>query len=207
MSTSAGADVALNHPRGWLGESSLIRQRFDDGNVIRSGYGWLLAPVVYRQGIAVQAGYAVSRDHAAASRFVSQVGPRVSPLTAPQVIAGHYEPYYTPARVIKQSALVAATFRPMPRTTFRLGGSYAFRASEDAPILQASASAVQRTFVNHEFSSWDARSSLEVTTPNGFTVGIGGEIGRGAFYHWATVSADVTYRFSAGQRLSSSARK
>ncbi|MGH9255914.1 MAG: tetratricopeptide repeat protein [Vicinamibacterales bacterium] len=214
MTRTASGELQWNNPRGWLGQAAFERQQFPDDNAIRAAYAWLLAPVVRQRRVELQAGYAFAADHADDSRFVGTAPPLPSLPGAPgsrgagrragaagaaaaSSVGGQYAPYYTPSHVVKHSLLGAIAIRPGARTTLRVGGSYALRATEDAPSLITSAGQTQRTFAPRDFTAWDARSSLEFTGANGVTVGVGGQFGRGAFYRWATADVAITYRFLA----------
>jgi len=184
LTRTIAGEFQWNDPRGWLAQAAVQRQLFPDDNAVHTVYGWVLAPVVRRPRGELHAGYAFATDNADESRFV----------------ASGYEPYYTPSHVVKHSLVASVMARPAPRVTFRAGGAYAVRATEDAPSLVTSGGRTQRVFAQREFQGWDARSSLEFATANAVTVGVSGQFGRGAFYQWATGELSITYRFTPRPR-------
>ena len=194
MTKALLGELQLNH-QGWLAEAAFGRQYFPDDNAIRTAYGWLLAPVFRNAPVELQAGYAFSADHADETRFGPQASP--TPVVQPQgsESAEAYSPYYTPAHVVKHSIIGALTAKLERRAVVRFGGSYAFRATEDAPFLFDSADGTQVAFFKRDFSSWDARGSIEFQGTDRTGIRVGGQFGRGAFYRWASVDVAVTYKF------------
>jgi uncharacterized protein (TIGR02996 family) len=196
---SGTALVRLDHPRGWLGEAAYQRQRFPDGNIVTSAYAWQLVPLVYRGGGELQVGYSVAAENAAESRFVlTAPGPPFPPGHPRVDAAGRYEPYYTPSDVLTHSVIAAAAARPSSRATIRVGGGYAFRATEQAPAFVVSAGALQRTMVPREFIAWNGRGSIEIAVSRNTTLVARGEAGRSAFYTSSAAAIEVAYRFGRG---------
>jgi hypothetical protein len=180
--------------RGWLGEAAFGRQYFPDDNAIRSAYAWILAPVLFRSSVELQAGYAFAADDSDETRFGPLSQPSVSPRPGrPQRTAeeGAYVPYYTPAHVVKHSMIGALVGNPRSRAIVRVDWSYALRATEDAPFLVGSDVA----FDEAEFSAWDVGSSIELNRDGKTGLRFGAQIGRGAFYRWASVDVTILYRF------------
>lgn len=185
-------------PRGWLGEAAYQQQRYPDDNMIRTAYAWQLAPLVYQRTAELQVGYAFAAEHADESRFVLALPAQPYPPGNPRFsTTGRYEPYYTPSHVVTHSAIAAVTVRPFGSTTLRLGGAYAFRATEDASAFVVSANQVQRSVTSRAFSTWNARSAIEIALGDGATLSATGELGRTAFYQWSAAGLQVTYRFGA----------
>jgi tetratricopeptide (TPR) repeat protein len=193
MVNAAAAELHLNHPRGWLGQAAVERQQYPDGNALRTAYAWMLVPIVRAGGADLQAGYVFSTEDADESRFV--------PADAALDVPGLYEPYYTPARVVKHAAIGATALRLSPRATLRAGGSVAIRATEDAPVfVQAPGGLSSRVFEPRAFTPWDARASLDVAAGDRATIALSGETGRSAYYQWARAGVGVTWRFTSGAR-------
>jgi len=195
MTQAATGSLHLNSSRGWLGEAGYQVQRYPDANIVTSAYAWLLVPLVHRGGNEFQLGYAVSSDTADESRFVL-VNPAQPYLPGDPRFstAGQYAPYYTPNNLVAHSAIGALALRTSRTTTLRLNGSYAVRATEDAPVLVVSRGQVQRTFFPHGVTPWNARTSFEVALGS-LTVAAIGDFGRTSFYSWATAGVQVTHRF------------
>ena len=196
-----GSGTLLLHwqdPRGWLGEAAYQQQRFPDDNTIRTVYAWQLAPLVYRAATELQAGYAFAAEHADESRFVLAVPTQPYVPGDPRFnMAGRYAPYYTPSHVVTHSVIAAAAVRPSRGTTLRLGGTYAVRATEDAPMFVAALGRVEQTMTSRVLSPWSTRASLDITLSRDLTLSATGERGRSAFYEWSTAGLHLMYRFRA----------
>ncbi|MGI8618115.1 MAG: tetratricopeptide repeat protein [Gemmatimonadaceae bacterium] len=201
MTHTAAAQVHWSDPRGWLGEARYQRQRYPDANTVRTAYAWVLGPLIHQGRRQLQAGYAFADADAAASRFVlADASQRVPPDDPRFNTAGRYVPYYTPSQVVSHSAIAALTLRPSSASTFRAGGSFGVRATDQAPTLVVSAGQVQRVLVARTFTPWDARSSLDIALRSGLTLTATGETGRTVFYSWATAGLQITYRFAHATR-------
>ena len=181
---------------GWLGEAAFLRQRFPDANQTRSGYAWALAPIAGRGHTQVQAGYSLATADADHDRFVLTRPEQPLPPSDPGFdFSGIYRPYYTPARVVTHSVIGAISAGRAAGPTFRSGGSYGFRADEDATIFFSSGDAVATSTARRSFRPWTARASFDVPAARGVTVSARAESGRTAFYRWTTVSVHVLVRF------------
>ena len=185
--------------RGWLGEASYQRQRYPDDNASRTAYGWLLAPLIFREHLEIQGGYAAAASNAKSSRFVL-VRPNqpYAPSDPRFDTTGHYAPYYTPSHLVTHSAIAALTLRNGRRTTFRTGGAYAVRATDDAPFFDVSGGGALRSTYSRQFSPWNIHASLKIDVRDHFTIEPSGEIGHSAFYSWATSGFQITYHFTTG---------
>lgn len=194
--TAASGTLSLNSSRGWLGEASYRRQRFEDGNHVTSAYGWLLVPIVHRGGTDLRVGYAIASDTADESRFVLantiQLYPPGNPLFS---TAGVYDPYYTPKNQLTQSAVGSLSAHLSRTATLRLDGAYAVRATEDLPTFVVSNGQVVLTFVNSAFTPWHGRGALEFALSPSLSVALTADVGRTAFYSWAAAGVQVTRRF------------
>ena len=188
--------VQWTHPRGWLAEAAVQRQRFPDANQARSAYAWALAPLVGSRRLQLQAGYALATADADEDRFVLARPEQPFPPADPRFdFSGIYRPYYTPARIVTHSVIGAITAGPASGPTFRGGGSYGFRADEDATVFFPVGNQVAASTERRSFRPWTARASLEVPASRAVIVSARGESGRTAFYRWTTVSVHLLLRF------------
>jgi hypothetical protein len=78
---------------------------------------------------------------------------------------------------------------------FKVGGSYGFRAGEDASAFQASGAQVISVIERRDYTPWTARASLEIPASPLVSFSFGGEAGRTAYYRWATAQLALTFRF------------
>ena len=195
MATTAGGSVHLD-AQGWLGEAAVERQFFPDENAVRSAYAWVLAPIVRRETAALQVGYAIAAANADEDRFaLASPQQPVLPDDPRFDFSGVYRPYYTPARSLVHSALVGLSAGTARGPMLRAGGSYGFRAREDATAFQPSNGQVIAVVGRRDFTPWTARVSLEVPASPSFTFGVGGEAGRAAYYRWTSAWIGLIYRF------------
>ena len=201
MTNLAVGELHWNHPRGWLGQATIQQHRYPDDNVTRVAYAWLMAPLIRSTHVDVQGGYAVAAEDSENSRFVLANSSQPYTPDDPRFsLLGRYDPYYTPANVLRHSLAAAMTVRVTPQASFKLNGAYAVHATEDAPSFVPAAGGIARIFIRRQFSPWDARASIDLTRANSVTVAISTEVGRSAFYHWARGSVALTYRFAAAAR-------
>jgi tetratricopeptide (TPR) repeat protein len=192
---SGGAD--LHHPRGWLGSVAVERHRYPDGNVVHASFAWLLAPLIQSARLDLQAGYAISYENAAESRFVlANPGQPIEPTDPLFDYSGRYDPYYTPVDLLKHSLATSVRGRLAPHLQLRAGGSYALRASDEAPVLYADETGtIQTTFYRRESHPFEARAAIELPANDAFSFSITGELGQSPFYRWRRAGVQLTYRF------------
>lgn len=196
MTQTAIGMVQWSRPAGWLGEAAVQRQRFPDANVVRSVYGWLLAPMARGANGHILAGYAVAVADAHDDRFVLARPQQPFAPTDPRFdFAGVYRPYYTPARVVTHSVITALTAGKTTGPVLRAGGSYGLRAREDATVFQPVGDQVTATIRRRSYTPWTVRGSLEIPATRSFVLQLAGESSRTAFYRWSTASFQVVYRF------------
>lgn len=201
MVQTATGLIHWDNPRGWLGEAGYQQQHYPDNNTIRTEYAWLLAPVVHHGGgVMLQAGYAFSAGDANQSRFVLAEPNQPYPPGDPRFnTAGVYAPYYTPNQQFIHSAIGAFTMRTGRRVTFHLNGSYALRATQNAPFFTATNGQTGLNFVPTTFSPWNVRGSFAIPVGNGLILEPTGEAGQTAFYSWAAGGFQITYHFKTSQ--------
>jgi tetratricopeptide (TPR) repeat protein len=196
MVDTVAAVLHLGDVRGWLGEAAYEHQRYPDNNAIQTGYGWLLAPLVHRSAVVVQAGYAIADSNASSTRYVlAQPIQPFLPSDPRFNLAGVYSPYFTPNHQIIHSALAALELRPAPKATLRVDGSYGFHATDNAPFFSVSGGqAVLGAYVR-SFTPWNVRASLNIPLHEGLTLEPTAEIGRTAYYSWVAAGLQLTYHF------------
>jgi hypothetical protein len=193
--------------RGWLGEAVYQAQRYPDHNVIQTGYGWLLAPIVHQRRFDLQGGYGFSASNARASRFVLAQPHQPYAVSDPRFnTEGRYGPYYTPDHLQTHSVLAGTSLVFARTASFRLDASYGFRAMDNAPFFQVSGGQILEKTNSRKFSPWNARSSLKLTLREGLTLEPEAEAGRTVFYSWTTASIGISYHFP-GNAASHAARK
>jgi hypothetical protein len=201
MVQTATGLIHWDDPRGWLGEAGYQQQHYPDNNTIRTEYAWLLVPVVHHDGGAtLQAGYAFSANDANQSRFVLAEPNQPYPPGDPRFNnAGVYAPYYTPNHQFIHSAIGAFTMRTGRGVTFHLNGSYAVRATQNAPFFAVTSGQTVLNFVPTTFSPWSVRGSFAIPVGNGLILEPTGEAGHTDFYSWAAGGFQITYHFKTSK--------
>jgi tetratricopeptide (TPR) repeat protein len=201
VNTVAGV-LHFGDVRGWLGEAAFEHQRFPDKNSIQTGYGWLLAPLVHRSAVVVQAGYAFADSNADSTRFVlAQPTQPFPPSDRRFNLAGVYSPYFTPNHQVIHSALAALELRPARNATFRVDGSYGFHATDNAPFFAVSGGQAGLSTYIRTFTPWNVRASLKIRLGEGVILEPSGEMGRTAFYSWVAAGLQLTYHFPGAAAL------
>lgn len=210
MTQSARASLALENPRGWLGEAVAELQHFADNNAARTAYAWLLAPIARSTGGVLQLGYSFAAQDADHSRWVLAYPNQPFPVTSPNFrFDGRYAPYYTPLNLVQHSALAAGSLNLTSHATLRVGGAYAIHATDDAPVFAANLSSAPPALVSttwhRTFSPWNARGSLDFTTTPAWTITFAAEMTRTVFYRASDVRLQVSHRFE--HRITEPARR
>jgi Tfp pilus assembly protein PilF len=196
MVQTAASSVHWETGRGWVGEASYQYHWYPDNNAVRNAYGWMLAPIVHRNHVDVQAGYAFAFSNAVASRFVLGAPKQaVAPGDPRFNAAGRYAPYYTPDHSITHSVLGGFGLG-RARKSFRLDASYGVRATDNAPFLYVSGTQVVRGVYARTFSPWNVRTSFKIPLGENLTFEPNAEVGRTIFYSWASAGVHFTYRFA-----------
>jgi hypothetical protein len=79
-----------------------------------------------------------------------------------------------------------------------MGGSFAVRATDDAPFFDVSGGRALRSTYSRQFSPWNIHASLKIAVRDDLTIEPSGEIGHSAFYSWAAAGFQITYHFNTG---------
>ncbi|HEX7796359.1 MAG TPA: tetratricopeptide repeat protein [Vicinamibacterales bacterium] len=185
--------------RGWAGEAAYQREQYPDDNATRTAYGWILAPLSPQQhAAAVQAGYAFSYSDADATRFALASPTQPFLPSDPRFsLVGHYMPYYTPNQLVTHAVIGAIRLGPARGTTVHFDGSYALRATDNAPYFFVLNGQVAPGTYPRTLTPWRGRAAIDITVHNGLTLTPTGEIARTVFYSSATAGLQLTYRFNA----------
>jgi len=207
MTNTGIAYAHLDDPRGWLGETAFQLQHYQDSNNLTSAYVWLLAPVVHSPALSVRAGYSGSLQNSSESRFsLAHPQQTYQPGDSRFDLSGSYQPYYTPIDLQSHSVIGAINAHFSPSVTFNANGSYAFHATETAPVLvvitttSPALSTVQRLSHTRSFNPWSAHASLDLESSDGLGLVANGEVFQTGFYSASAASLALVYRF-AGRAL------
>jgi uncharacterized protein (TIGR02996 family) len=188
---------------GWTGEAAYQREGYPDNNATQTAYGWMMAPLARQQGAHVQAGYAFSYSDADATRFALVSPTQPYPPGDPRFsLVGRYAPYYTPNHLLTHAAIGAVTLGPTRGVSLHIDGSYAFRATDNAPYFGVVNGLVVPSTYVRTLTPWRGRGSIDITLHDGLTLTPTAEIGRTAFYSSTSAGLQVTYRFTAVPRSS-----
>lgn len=204
MTNKAMAYLRFQHPAGWLGETAYRLERFPDSNNLTSAYAWLLAPLVHSSQLNLGLGYAGSLQNSSESRFALAHPTQPFPPGDPRFdLEGRYQPYYTPIDIQSHSVIGAVSAHPSPATTFNAGGSYAFYATESAPVFMPvsttapAAVSVQRLSFTRHFNPWTAHASFTANATADVAFTANAEVFGTAFYMATSASVGLTYRLAS----------
>lgn len=186
----------------WAGEAVVRRERFPDGNDVRTAYLWVLAPLTS----FLRVGYAFSWQDADESRWSPESADEGSPGSGPGTgstpdpAAARYDPYYTPEEVLSHSGL-AEVRGTLGRWRVSVSAAGGFHARERAPFLDTSPRpgeppSTRVSFYRREFTPW--RASLSASAPLTPSVILAAEAERRStvFFAESRVSLSVTYRLA-----------
>lgn len=207
---SASARLRRDRPTGWGGRLGARVDRFPDGNRIRHGQLWVLAPLWSEGDDAVRLGYAFRATDAERSTFQPasaspsgsdatlshRPGPPVGgdPSGGGRTAAdGTYRPYYTPEDVRSHSAVAALRVRAGSDVTLSADGAVGIHATEQVPAAGSSGGTM--TYIERDFRPWRLRGRMRVEP--GRRTGLELEAGyrEDAFYQIFEASVRWTYRF------------
>lgn len=209
---SASVRLRRERPSGWGGQLGGRVERFPDGNRIRSGHLWLLAPVWSDGGDAFRLGYAFRAADSDESTFrpasssasASATGAASSHRPGPPfggstgstdatAADGTYSPYYTPEEVRSHSAVAALQVRAGPDVTMSADGAVGIHATERVPASGSSATAL--TWIRRDFRPWRLRGQLGVEPSRSTELHLQAGYREDAFYEVFEASVRWTYRF------------
>ncbi|MEO8192372.1 MAG: tetratricopeptide repeat protein [Gemmatimonadales bacterium] len=182
--------------KGWLGRAAYQLTRFPDDNSSTSAYAWGMAPLVRATGLTLQGGYGASYQNAQELRFVVNTGA----INLPGIgKSGHYEPYYTPQNVVTHSVVAALTGYDQHGFVGRLGGSYGFHATEDAPSFTPATGTSSGALVlsSRTFHPWTARASVERQFSGRGSVSARVDRFKTAFYTATSGALELTWRLAS----------
>lgn len=181
----------------WAGEGVARVERFPDGNLVRTFYIWLLAPVQPW----LRLGYSGAWQDADESRWVPASG-----VTG----EGRYDPYFTPEQIRVHAAL-GELLIPLGATDLRINGSYGFHALEMAPAPADATPGPQPgprpapgprpppgdiQFVERGYSPWRLRAEAALPIADRMTLRLGGARERTSYYELDHLSLEVRYTFA-----------
>lgn len=207
---SASARLRRERPAGWGGQIGGRVDRFPDGNRIRSGHLWVLAPVWSEGGDAFRLGYAFraadaerstfrlasSTPSGSGSRLSHRPGPHVggdSPGDGGTAAEGTYSPYYTPEAVRSHSAVVALQVRAGPDVTLSADGAVGIHATEQVPAAGSSGGTLN--YIGRTFRPWRLGGQLRMEPTRGTALDLEAGYREDAFFQIFEASVRWTHRF------------
>lgn len=181
----------------WAGEAVGRFERFPDGNLVRTFYAWLLAPLQPW----LRVGYSAAWQDADESRWVPSPGGTGE---------GRYDPYFTPER-IRIHAGLGELLIPLGAAELRINGNYGFHALEMAPApvtttpgatpgARPGARPGGVQFVERGYSPWRLRAEAVLPLAEGMTVRLGGSRERTSYYEVDHLTLAVRYVFAGSTR-------
>lgn len=175
---------------GWAGEGVARHESFPDGNVVRTAYAWLLAPLLPQ----LRLGYSVAWQNADESRWTASSG---------AVGDGYYDPYFTPDRV-RTHAVLAELLLPLEPTAVRIDGSYGFHAAAGEPtsaIAGVGTPGRGPRFDGQHYSPWRLGAEVVLPVTAGVNLRLAGERERTTYYELTHVALAIRYTFTRSNVL------
>ena len=148
--TEAGFN--LNKNNRWLGRAAFQSQKFDDGNLVSTFYGWLLAPVIDKNGFSLKAGYSFSHADSDVNTFIPKTS-FAPPFVPNNNIEGKFDPYFTPKEQYVNSALISLSVPISPSVNFSTRASVGFYARASQPVLFVDSDGTGTRFINKTYGS------------------------------------------------------
>jgi hypothetical protein len=204
MTTANRVAVAFDRS-GWLGEAASQLELYPDDNSVRTGYAWLLMPLVRAPHALVQIGYGISYQDAEHTRFTWRNPIRSNPAN-PATLVGWYDPYFTPSREIIHSATGSFAVWNARGVRMQLNGSYGAYATRNAPVAlnvpdnTRFGSHPETRFVAEAFHPFDAHAGIQLPLARNLSLNVDAERSRNAFYQLTRISAAAYYRFAPRPR-------
>ncbi len=207
---SASARLRRDRPTGWGGRLGARVDRFPDGNRIRHGQLWALAPLWSEGDDAVRLGYAFRAADAERSTFQpasaspSGSGATLSHRPGPPfggdtsgggrtAAEGTYRPYYTPEDVRSHSAVAAVHVGVGDGVTLSSDGAVGIHATEQVPATGSSGGTM--TYIERDFRPWRLRGRMRVEPGRRTELELEAGYREDAFYQIFEASVRWTYRF------------
>ncbi|MBK8492821.1 MAG: hypothetical protein IPL49_18540 [Saprospirales bacterium] len=126
--------IHYNHSDKWLGKAALERQIFPDKNAVQTAYAWLLAPLLDRWSLRLQAGYGYTYANAGENRF-RPLNPYDPTLPDATPVEGIYDPYFTPHNQQIHALLAAVQYTHWEKLRISLRGSAGIFATAGIPYF------------------------------------------------------------------------
>ena len=157
--------INYNHSGKWLGKAARETQLFSDQNKVQTTYVWILAPLLDRWGLRLQAGYGYTFAHSDESRF-QPMQPYDPNIPEDQEIEGIYDPYFTPQNQEIHAVLGAIQYSRLKKINFSLRGSSGIKATADIPYfypdLDSEGQAYyKREFLNGTYTPWEVHAEIK----------------------------------------------
>jgi hypothetical protein len=189
---STGYELALDRSEapGWAGAARYRRDDYGDNNPVTTISFWILAPLTRSATHSFRAGYAFGWQDAAESRWVPR-NPGGGAPPAGGLVAGHYDPYYTPHDVRVHSLAADAAIAAGP-AWFTLNGAVAVHARELASeyLTPTGGPTPVLTFTERAFRPWQTTAAFSVPLASATWLALSGNYQRTAF--WTMVGARVS---------------
>jgi hypothetical protein len=144
------AGLNFNKNNRWLGRAAFQSQHFEDGNTVSTFYGWLLAPLVEKNGFSLKAGYSFSYADSDNNTFIPKTT-FAPPFIPSNEVEGIFDPYFTPKEQYINAALVSLGVPLSTSVGFTTRASIGFYARASQPVLFVDSDGSGSLFINKTF--------------------------------------------------------
>jgi hypothetical protein len=179
----------------WAFAANASRESFGDDNPITTMYAWLLAPLSASPRHRVRAGYAISYQDAAHSRW--QADPTRASGGTPGTVRGRYAPYYSPHDVRTHGALAEGAVA-LGTAWLLLNANVGVHATETAPVLQQHGAPVEPpvlTFYRRSFRPAEASIALALPAGHHSWLRLEARHQRTAYYRASDIALSMMRQF------------
>ncbi len=116
------------HKNSWSAQTAFLNSSYE-GNSVYGAYAWVLAPLVkFPKGGLLQGGISMSYSNSGESSYkpVLSMSGIVANSATTSVVAGIYNPYFTPNNLLVNSALVSLSLNPSKVVSINLSGDIGY---------------------------------------------------------------------------------
>ncbi len=119
------------HVRNWQAQVAYLNSNYPDNNNVSAVYGWVLAPIAVFPTGKFQAGYSISYNNSNENRFRPANSLNDILKNPNSGIAGVYDPYFTPNKLVTNTALFALSLNPSAKVSINLNGEIGYASASN----------------------------------------------------------------------------
>lgn len=196
-----GAALVIKDLAKFTGKLQLQQQIYNDNNKINSISGWVLTPSLGKKNIQAKVGYSFDNTNSQTDNFrsVKSLNEVIQNYASSEVIAGVFDPYFTPNSQNIQNALLWLLIKPFKFVEINFTGSYALSATFENPVLFLNKNNVNQTvfdkdFIKTNYKPANYRASITYDEHKSFSSALNYEYFKSAYYTANTFMLSLNFR-------------